>query len=345
MLRTQLAAAEEYIGMAPEADRDAINAVVAELAAMPPMEALASPAMSGFADVLIEAARNCIEAGRPADALSVLYAAHELARGTRRGGPVRQMRTALQLACEVEIREGIQRIADHNGDGSIDGLIAGLNELVASARGGEITLPLSIAINERLLRELDRVREAHDQDTEFERKLVRNNINAVLGLVLPQNMKDVQGRWRELAQHVAPSALLFAEQEYALPKSLPDLLGADLLNAIEQAVTDGNTTALAYALGEAEELLEGNLKLRLEAAPQWLPPESKVLATKDVPDQAWLRATDELSRGKPAAIDKFRNIDFTRQSRNIYARMWLAYALAKLGGPSISMRLSTSTRK
>ena len=255
VLRTQLAAAEEYRGMAPEEDRDAINAVVAELAAMPAMEALASPAMSSFADVLIEAARNYIEAGRPSDALSVLYAAHELARGTHRGGPVRQMRTALQLACEVEIREGIQRIADHNGDGSIDDLIAELNELVVSARGGEITLPLSIAINERLLRELDRVREAHDQDTEFERKLVRNNINAVLGLVLPQSMKDVQGRWRELAQHVAPSALLFAEQEYALPKALPDLLGADLLNAIEQAVTDGDTTALAYALGEAEELL------------------------------------------------------------------------------------------
>jgi AAA domain len=52
------------------------------------------------------------------------------------------------------------------------------------------------------------------------------------------------------------------------------------------------------------------------------------------PDQAWLRATDELSRGKTTAIDKFRNIDFTRQSRNIYARMWLAYALAKLGQPS-----------
>jgi hypothetical protein len=283
ILREQLAAAEEYIRMAPENDRDAINAVFAELAAMPPTEALASPAVTAFADVLIEAARRYIGDHRPADALSVLYAAHEIARGTRRGGPVKQMRTALQLACEVEIREGVERIADHNGDGSIDGLIVELKELVASARGGEITLPLSIALNERLLRELERVRAAHDQDTEFERKLVRNNINAVLGLVLPQSMRDLQSRWRELAQHVAPGALLFAEQEYALPKPLPDLLGADLLNGIEQAVTDGSTTALAFELGEAEELLEANLKLRLEGTTQWLQPESKVFSAKNVP--------------------------------------------------------------
>ena len=244
------------------------------------------------------------------------------------------MRVALQVACDVIIRDGIRTIVSTDRDDSIDPLIVELQNLVESARGGDVTLQLKINMHERLLQELESVREAHDSEPDFERRLVRNNITAVLGLTLPQHMKAIQAQWREIARHVAPHALRFAEQEYALPQDLRTLLGQESLEELEQVVSGGDTNSLVDALSEVEDLLQGNLRLRLTPSLDWLSPEGRVNIRQGVIDPEWLKAKAELARGKSSALDLFRNIDYKRQGRNLQARTWLAYALAKLGRAS-----------
>ena len=334
LIPTELVIAEQFLNYLPEEVRGPAAACIAELMSLEPRIALTSSGMQEFVDRLIDIARH-IEADSSADALKMLYSAHELSRRGRTGATAtKPMRVALQVACDVMIRDGIKAIASTDGDESIDPLILELQGLIESARGGDITLQLKINMHERLLQELESVRESHDSEPEFERRLVRNNITAVLGLTLPQHMKAVQAQWRELARHVAPHALRFAEQEYALPQDLRSLLGQETLEELEQVVSGGDTDSLVDALSDVEDLLQGNLRLRLAPSLDWLAPEGHVNIRQGVTDPEWVKAKAELARGMLSALDLFRNIDYKRQGRNLQARTWLAYALAKLGRAS-----------
>jgi AAA domain len=333
LLAAELDLVSAYLVACPAEAEAGIGRSIEELRTLHPRDALVSPAMTDLVDDLIAVARAQFEAGQTDNALERLHAAHELARGGRTsGGPSRQMRYCLQVACDVVIDAGIQ-LVDSASDGSIDSLIEDLEGLIDSAHGQSITLQSRIKINEALLQKLENLRERNSEDQDFEQRLVRNNITAVLGLVLPQHMKSVQAEWRDRARHVAPHALRFAEQEYALPQPLGDLLVPESRERVEEAVSAGDSDLLIRALADIEDLLIGNLQLRLDADPEWVAPEGKVLVRPSVSDQEWLKAKSEIDRGLPEAITTLRKV-WLRKRRDPYTRLWLAYALVKVGRPA-----------
>ncbi|MCO5968880.1 AAA family ATPase [Actinoallomurus soli] len=299
---------------------------------MAPSDALADGELAALIEGLVAIARAQADSDDTEDALDRLNVAHELARGGRvGGGPSRQMRLCLQAACDVMIRQQVREIGASE-DGSVDALITELEELINKVHGQSITLQYRIRINEVILRELESLREANGGDVNFEQRLVRNNITAVLGLVLPHHMKSVQARWREIARHVAPHALRFAEEEYALPQPLTDLLGPESLERLEEAVSSGDNGSLIDALADVEDLLTQNLMLRLNVTQEVTPPERKVFSRPGVQDPQWLNAKAKLDRNDRGAILDLRNL-WLRRGQNVYTRMWLAYAYAKLGRP------------
>ena len=80
----ELEIAEQSISYLPEEIRDSTAACIAELKSLEPRAALTSSAMPGFIDGLVDIARH-VEVDRSADALAMLYAAHELSRRGRTG--------------------------------------------------------------------------------------------------------------------------------------------------------------------------------------------------------------------------------------------------------------------
>ncbi|HEX6357916.1 NYN domain-containing protein [Actinophytocola sp.] len=295
-------------------------------------EAQESVQLSTFVDALLLIGEARLDNGRAEDGLPFLHAAFELARSSSAPTATKQQRAALRTACLVLIRAGLNEITAADGDVSIDSTLVKVEEMVESAGvGSEGRMQWRINLHEQMLHELEGLRQAHENEPEFERKLIRNNITAVLGLSLPQRMRDIQARWRDAARHVAPHALKFAEQEYELPQTLGELLGTQSLERIEAAVETGEAGPLIEALTEVESALVKNLELRLDETPAWLPPGGKVNIKQGMTDPKWLSAKSELERGNKSALDAFRTLDYSRNNTNLQARMWHGYALAVLG--------------
>lgn len=331
MLEKMLAEAVAVIDLSPPGNREAHLSKITELTDAATGETLAGDSLPAFVDILIELGETCSEAMQADRAMLLLHGAHELARLSRTAAGATRQRAALRAACVAIVRAGTDKIAAAGGDESIDEAIAEVDQLLERAGSSEAQTQWRMTVHEQALDLLEAMRGAHASEPEFERNLIRNNIAAVLGLSLPLHLKGVQTRWRSIALHVAPHALTFAETEFPVPQPLSALLDAESLGQIESAIETGEARSLVEALAQVEEVLEENLARRLDVNLDWLPPAGKVNIRRGVPDPKWLKAKSSLERGHESAVREFENLDFSKNNRDINARMWHGYALGKLG--------------
>ncbi len=331
--KKMLTEAELLIDLFPPDARGARLSEITKVKEVASQGSLTGDSLSSFAGVLIELGQACSEARQAEKALLLLHGAHELSRFSHTSTGTTQQRVALQAACIAIVRSRTDEIVSAGGDESIDAAIAEVETLLEHAGSSEARKQRRMKVHEHVLQLLEATRAEHAEEPEFERNLVRNNIAAVLGLSLPQHLKEAQLRWKDIALHVAPHALTFAETEFPVPQHLSALLDAESLRNIEAAVGSGEARALVEALTPVEEILEVNLARRLDVDLDWLPPSGKVNIRRGVPDPKWLKAKNSLERGHVSAIAEFANLDFSKNNRDVNAHMWHGYALGKLGKP------------
>ncbi len=326
---------ESRLAEFPDEHRDKNRAAVESLRAAPPTPAqVREGARSrdlvtlGFAlDVL---GRRSASQGDAEEALRLFQAAHELFRG---GNPLlratRPMRQSLGNALRVLISREIARVRD--GETTLATVREALEALITSA-WGFVPAQFALTMNETLLGELERVRAAAEDDPAFQERLVRENIEAVLGLEIPTRLEPVRRQWEAAGERVAPTVARRAHRALRRPEPLGSLLPAPVWTALQQAVERGDAEALGQALGEVEDLLDANLRLRLDAKPDYREPVAELRLT-GMPDPAFVEARAALLRQDPRALELFSTIHY-RRSGNTVAKEWYAYALAVFGRPT-----------
>lgn len=283
--------------------------------------------LASFAFALDVCGRRAALQGDSSAGLELLLAAHEIFRTVNHDfRPSKPMRQAVENALRVVSQTGIRRV--ESGETDAGSLRDEMRDLVVSA-WGNLPPQLALTIDESVLNGLENLRVEHDGDREFEERIVRNNIEAVLGLEVPRRLEEVRKHWHEIGEHVAPSATRIAALTVQRPSDLGDLLSQNTWEGLRQAVERGDVGALGRILAESEDLLENNLRLRLDAKPEFRQPTSE-LRFKNGPDKFFVEARDLLVRRDARALQKFNNIHYNK-SNNPFAKEWYAYALSQFG--------------
>jgi hypothetical protein len=282
----------------------------------------------GFAlDVL---GRKTADDGQLEASLALFQAAHEMFRG---GNPLlratRPMRQTLGNALKVLTFAEIGRA--RRGETTAGAIREGLQAFVASA-WGFVPPQLALTMNETILLELERVRAAGEDDAAFHERLIHDNIEAVLAMEIPSRLEQVRRQWEEMGERVAPAAARKAQRGLQRPEALSALLSAAVWAEIQQAVERGDVDALAHTLADVEDNLETNLRLRLDAKPEFREPAGELRLVGGV-DPAFVEARALLLQRDPRALDRFNNIHY-RRSHNTIAKEWYAFALTAFGRPT-----------
>jgi hypothetical protein len=279
----------------------------------------------GFAlDVL---GRHAARDGDLGEALRLFQAAHEL---FRRASPLlhatRPMRQVLGNAVRVLVTDQVARC--RRGDADVRAVRAALAAFVSSAWGA-IPSQVALAIDETILLELERARLAAESDPEARDRLVRENIEAVLELEVPTRLERIRRDWEDIGERIAPAAMRRAQRTVRRPEPLSALVTPIVWGEIRLAVERGDAPALGQALADVRDELEGNLRLRLDAKPDYREPVSE-LRVVGAPDPAFHQARELLLRRDPRALDEFADLHY-RRSANTIAKEWYAYALTVFG--------------
>src|SRR5206468_1711584 len=106
--------------------------------------------------------------------------------------------------------------------------------------------------------------------------LVRANIEAVLALEIPTRLERVRRQWEEIGEHIAPAAVRRAQRTVRRPEDLSALLPPSVWTELQQAVERGDAEAVGQALVDVRDDLETNLRLRLDAKPEYREPVSEL---------------------------------------------------------------------
>ncbi|HEV8308165.1 MAG TPA: hypothetical protein VGW35_10900 [Methylomirabilota bacterium] len=327
-----VATVESRLPEFPEEHREKNRAAVESLRADPPTAAQVRDGSRsrdlvtlGFAlDVL---GRRIASAGHIEASLRLFQAAHEMFRG---GNPLvratKPMRQTLGNALKVLVLDEMARI--RAGEVTAGAVHERLQALVTSA-WGVVPPQLALGINEMLLTDLERVRAAGEDDPVFQERMIRDNIETVLAMEIPTRLEKVRKRWEEIGAQVAPAVARLAQRGLRRPEDLSALLAPSVWTAIRQAVERGDVEALGHALEESADELELNLRLRLDAKPEFREPASE-LRVAGGPDAAFAEARGLLLRQDAQALELFNNIHY-RRSNNTIAKEWYAYALSLFG--------------
>lgn len=327
-----LATIESRLDDFPDEHREKNAAAVASLRAAPPTASeVREGARSrelvtlGFAlDVL---ARRTAGRGEVEEALRLFLAAHEMFRG---GNPLlratRPMRQTLSNALRALVLHEVARC--QAGETTAGAIGEAVQALVRSA-WGEVPPQVALGVNETVLSELERLRAAGEGDPAFHERFVRDNLEAVLALEVPTRLERVRRRWEEIGEQVAPAVTRKAQRALRRPDDLSALVPPAVWQALGQAVERGDAEALGQALDEVADDLETNLRLRLDAKPEYREPASE-LRIAGGPDPAFVEARGLLLQQDPRALDLFNDIHY-RRSRNTIAKEWYAYALTLFG--------------
>src|SRR5262249_37228480 len=157
-------------------------------------------------------------------------AAHEL---FRRGNPLlratRPMRQTVGNALRVLVAEEVGRCG--TGETHAGAVKEALHAFVTSA-WGLVPPQLPLTINELTLLELARVRPGREGDPEAEEALVRDNIEALLGLDVPTRLERIRRQWEEIAERVAPTVVRRAQRSVRRPEPLSVLVPAAIWSEI-----------------------------------------------------------------------------------------------------------------
>ena len=279
----------------------------------------------GFAlDVL---GRRAARDGDLGEALRLFQAAHEL---FRRATPLlhatRPMRQVLGNAVRVLVTDQVARC--RRGDTDVRAVRAALAAFVSSAWGA-LPTQVALAIDETILLELERARLAAESDPEARDRLVRENIEAVLELEVPTRLERIRRDWEDIGERIAPAAMRRAQRTVRRPEPLSALVTPIVWGEIRLAVERGDAQALGQALADVRDELEGNLRLRLDAKPDYREPVSE-LRVVGAPDPAFHQARELLLRRDPRALDELADLHY-RRSTNTIAKEWYAYALTVFG--------------
>jgi tetratricopeptide (TPR) repeat protein len=279
----------------------------------------------GFAlDVL---GRRAARDGELDEALRLFQAAHEL---FRRANPLmhatRPMRQTLVNAVRALVIDQVARC--RQGEVDARAVRQALVAFVSSA-WGTVPAQVTLAVDEMILLELERARLAADGDPEARDLLVRSNIEAVLELEVPTRLERIRRDWAEIGERIAPAAVQRAQRAARRPEPLSALVPPAIWGEIRQAVERGDTQALGQALADVRDELEANLRLRLDAKPDYREPVSE-LRVVGAADPAFHQAREVLLRRDPRALDEFADLHY-RRSTNTIAKEWYAYALTLFG--------------
>ncbi|HOX41485.1 MAG TPA: ATP-binding protein, partial [bacterium] len=259
--------------------------------------------------------------------LCLLQVAHEIFRALNRlSQPDKAMQQAVQYAVNLIIDDGMEEITAQASDAGI--LIENIDEFVKTA-WGSTTPQFNLIINEMILNKLEQIRSSRENDHTFHNLFIQNNIEAVLRLEVPARLEKILDTWIEIGEHVAPTAARMAQKKYKRPDKLSELLTEDILGRIQTAVEEGDSEKLESALSSCEESLESNLRLRLNAKPEYLEPMSEIRNKSEV-DRFFDQARRLLQEQNKTALDKFRDIHFHRPGHTV-AKEWYAYALTLFG--------------
>jgi hypothetical protein len=279
----------------------------------------------GFAlDVL---GRRAAREGELGDALRFFQAAHEL---FRRANPLmhatRPMRQALGNAVRALVTDQVARC--RRGEADVRAVRAGLAGFVSSA-WGTVPTQITLAVDEMILLELERARLAAESDPDARDRLVQTNIEAVLELEVPTRLERIRRDWEDIGERIAPAAVRRAQRAVRRPEPLSALVPPVIWAEIRQAVERGDTEALGQALADVRDELEGNLRLRLDAKPEYREPVSE-LRVVGAADPAFHQARELLLRRDSRALAEFADLHY-RRSTNTIAKEWYAYALTLFG--------------
>ncbi|HEY6541565.1 MAG TPA: hypothetical protein VIZ18_11530, partial [Ktedonobacteraceae bacterium] len=252
--------------------------------------------------------------------------AHELFRGGKPLQPTKPMRQVVNNAWRAILLDEMQQIQDGTTDAGL--VLDQIRAFVVSA-WGTIPSQLTQSINEMMLINLERIRAEREDDRMFHQQFVQYNIEAVLSLEVPTRLERVQDRWLELGEHFAPTATRSAMRKSQRPRPLSSILDSAVWEQIKQALGQGDADALFRTLEQVEDRLENNLRLRLNARPEYQEPASAV-RYRGQPDRFFDKARALLLKNQAAALDEFRDMHFKR-SNNSIIKEWYAYALSKFG--------------
>jgi hypothetical protein len=327
-----LATIESRLDDFPEEHREKNRAAVASLRAEPPgpgqiRDGSRSRELLTLGFVLDVMGRRTAGAGTLDESLRLFQAAHEMFRG---GNPLlratKPMRQTVSNAVKVLVLHELARC--QAGETTAGVIVESVQSFVRSAWG---TVPpqLTLGVNEVLLSELERARAAGEADPAFHERIVRDNIETVLAMEVPTRLERTRRQWEEIGQQVAPAAARRAQRAIRRAEDLSALVPPAVWQTLRQSVERGDSEALGQALEEVADDLETNLRLRLDAKPEYREPASELRITGG-PDPAFVEARAVLLRQDPHALDLFNDIHY-RRSRNTIAKEWYAYALSLFG--------------
>src|SRR5262245_32744359 len=279
----------------------------------------------GFAlDVL---GRRAARDGDLGEALRLFQAAHEL---FRRANPLmhatRPMRQVLGNAVRALVTDQVARC--RRGEADVRAVRAALAAFVSSAWGA-IPPQVGLAVDEMILLELERARLATEGDPVARDRLVQENIEAVLELEVPTRLERIRRDWEEIGAQVAPAAVRRAQHAVRRPQPLSALIPRVIWAEIRQAVERGEAESLGQALADVRDELEANLRLRLDAKPEYREPASE-LRVVGAADPMFHQARERLLQRDPGALEEFADLHY-RRSTNTIAKEWYAYALTLFG--------------
>lgn len=265
------------------------------------------------------------------DKLNLLQVAHETFRAfSHHTQPTKPMQQVMHNALRLIVNDGVDHIQHGEGDGSV--LLEEVDAFITSARGS-VTPQLTLYVNEMLLEALERVRVNGETDPSFHEKFVRDNIEAVLSLELPVRLEKILDTWIDIGEHIAPAAVRMAKRKFRRPEKLSELLPKELLGRLSAVVVQGEVEGLGKVLTEAENDLEGNLRLRLNAKAEYREPASKLFSKGASVDRSFEEARLLLSRREARALGKFKDLHFKFSSHTV-VKEWYAYALTCFGKPT-----------
>ncbi len=272
-------------------------------------------------------ARQTGKDGKPDEALELFRSAHELLRaGEPTARPTQFMRQTLWNAARMWARQLFEFVKA--GELDAGQVRDKLRSFVISA-WGSVPESMELEINEMIFVAVEHIRVALETDRPLQDRLVRNNIESLLSMEIPSRLEVLSQRWEEVGQHIAPAAVRGAQRLLKRPAKLSILLPQDVRDEIDGAVRRGDRGKLANVLAANRDALESNLRLRLDAKPEYREPNA-AMRFRGGPDRFFDEAKELLMRGDPRALEKFRNIHFNK-STNTYAKEWYAYALTRFG--------------
>lgn len=259
--------------------------------------------------------------------LGLLQFSHELFRaGNQKSQPSKLMYQSVNDAIKVILADGIKRIELGEGDAGV--LHEDIEKFIESA-WGTIPTQVSLSANESLLQELERIRVSHEDDIAFHREFVRNNVEGVLTLEVPTRLEKIIDKWVQIGEHVAPATVRDAKRNFRRPQKLSELLTKQIVIDLEESVERGDVEGIGNILSGVEEVLESNLRLRLNVKTEYREPVSEI-KYQGGPDLFFQEARQLLAQGNSIALQKFKNIYF-HKTDNFIAREWYAYALTVFG--------------